>query len=376
MMNSLRLLHTRRLHLPAVVLRLRDVVTALNARAILAQLATRRADLIRAAVGVLATLVLFNGFYFIRSGEVGIVQRFGKKVRPFSEPGLHYKLPWPIERLSRVRSRQVRVIEIGFRSNASSQSTEPATYEWNVQHRAGRFQRRPDESLVLTGDQNLIEVNATVHYDIAEADNYLFLQSDADATVRAAANAVLQSAVGSSPLDAVLTTGRLAIEQKTRTELQSRLDRYAAGVRVLSFRLQDVHPSVEVVDAFRDVSGAYEEKNRMINEAEAYRNEQVALARGNAKARLEQGRAYTIGRTNRAYGDADRFSAREAAFRTAPGPTETRLYLETLEQVLPGRRKLIVDRSKTPRRLFMLEDGAEISGPAGAPLFSPEGARR
>jgi Cu+-exporting ATPase len=376
MMNSLRLLRTREMRMPAAVFRLRDAVMTLNAQTMLDELTRRRHDVVRAGIAALAIIVVFNGFYFIRPGEVGILQRFGKKVTPFSEPGLHYKLPWPVERLSRLRSRQVRVIEIGFRSNASSQSAEPASYEWNVQHRSGRFQRRPEESLILTGDQNLIEVNATVLYDIGGPDDYLFRQSDAEATVRAAANAVLQSAVGSAPLDAVLTTGRLAIEQKTRVELQTRLDRYAAGVRVLSFRLQDVHPSVEVVDAFRDVSGAYEEKNRMINEAEAYRNEQVALARGNAKARLEQGHAYTIGRTNRAYGDADRFSAREAAFRTAPGPTETRLYLETLEQVLPGKRKLIIDRSKTPRRLFMLEDGAEISGPAGAPLFSSEGVRK
>jgi regulator of protease activity HflC (stomatin/prohibitin superfamily) len=164
-----------------------------------------------------------------------------------------------------------------------------------------------------------------------------------------------------------LTTGRVALEQKIRNELQARVDGYRAGVRILSFRLEDVHPSVEVVDAFRDVSGAYEEKSRMINEAEAYRNEQIALARGTAKARVEQASAYRAGRTNRAAGDAGRFTEREAAFRAAPGPTETRLYLETIEQVLPGKKKLIVDRSKTPRRLFMMEDGVEFPG---APGFS------
>src|SRR5262249_3423542 len=142
-----------------------------------------------------------------------------------------------------------------------------------------------------------------------------------------------------------------------------------------SVRLEDVHPSVEVVDAFREVSAAFEEKNRLVNEAEGYRNEQIALARGNAAARLEQARAYTTGRTNRAAGDARRFPQREAALRGAPGPNETRLYLETLEQVLPGKKKLILDRTKNPARLFLLEDGVEIGGAPTTPLFAPETRR-
>ncbi len=363
MMNSLRLLRTRP-WLRGAGFQTAAAVQA--ARRIASQLATRREALARWSIAAVMAAIVLNGTYIVRPGEVAIVQRFGKKLTPFSEPGLHYKLPWPVETLTRIRPLQVRVVEIGFRSDASSRTAEPAAYEWNAQHRSGRFQRIPDESLALTGDQNLIEVNATVHYNVVRPDEYLFNQSDGDATVRAAANSTMQSDIASTPLDAVLTTGRVALEQKIRNELQARLDGYRAGVRVLSFRLEDVHPSVEVVDAFRDVSGAYEEKNRMINEAEAYRNEQIALARGNAKARVEQASAYTTGRTNRASGDAGRFTEREAAFRAAPGPTETRLYLETIEQVLPGKKKLIVDRSKTPRRLFMMEDGVELFGGAAS----------
>jgi len=156
-------------------------------------------------------------------------------------------------------------------------------------------------------------------------------------------------------------------------ELQLRLDKYDSGIQVLGFRLQDVHPSLEVVDAFREVSGAYEEKNRLINEAEAYRNEQIALARGDAKARIEQAEGYSIRRKNRAAGDADRFVKREAAARSAPGTTELRLYLETIEQVLPGKKKLILDHTKSARRLFLMEDGVELAGPAANPVFiSPE----
>ena len=171
-------------------------------------------------------------------------------------------------------------------------------------------------------------------------------------------------------LDDVLTGGRLAVERRVKEALQDRLERYRSGVRVLSVRLADVHPSLEVVDAFRDVSGAFEEKSRMVNEAEGYRNEQVALARGNGRASLDKARAYSLDRVGRAHGDADRFSQREAAFRSASGPTETRLYWETIEQVLPGKKKLIIDATKSRRHLFLLEDGVEIGGPALNPVFS------
>jgi HflK protein len=334
-------------------------------------LRARRDRLLRPALACLAGLIVMSGVYTIRPDETGVVLRFGRKVLPSSEPGLHYKLPWPIDRLTRVQARRVRVVEVGFRSNASSAEAEPAAYEWNVQHRSGRFERKPEEALMLTGDQNMIELNATVHYDLLHPDDFLFRQLDGEATIRAAAESSIQAVVTATSLDDVLTIGRAAIEQRARRELQARLDRYAAGIRVISLRLQDVHPSLEVVDAFRDVSGAYEEKSRLMNEAEGYRNEQIALARGNAKARLENARSFTLGRVNRATGDAGRFTYREEAFRSAPGPTETRLYLETIEQVLPGKKKLIIDHTRSPRRLFLMEDSVEIGGPAMNPLLTP-----
>ena len=224
---------------------------------------------------------------------------------------------------------------------------------------------------MVTGDQNMIELNATVHYSIAHPDDFIFRQVDGDATIRAAAESVMQMLTTETPLDDLLTKGRREVEQKARTMLQARMDRYGAGIEVLQVKLQDVHPSLEVVDAFRGVSGAYEEKNRLINEAEGYRNEQVALARGNARAQLENAAAFRLGRINRALGDAGRFDLREASFRGAPGPNETRLYFDTIDQVLPGKKKLILDRSKGRRHLFLLDDGVEISGPAAAPLLQP-----
>jgi HflK protein len=284
---------------------------------------------------------------------------------------MHYKLPWPVERLTRVEARRVRVVEIGFRSSTDVPDTEPAAYEWNVQHRSGRFQKKPEESLMLSGDQNMMEINATVHYRLARPDDFLFRQMDGETTVRAAAESVMHAMATSSGLDDVLTIGRRAFEVRAQAELQRRMDRYQTGVAILNVKLQDVHPSLEVVDAFRDVSGAFEEKNRLINEAEGYRNEQVAIARGNAKARLQNAQAYTLGRKNRAAGDASRFVQTEGAFRAAPGVNETRLYLETMEQVLPGRNKLIVEPGQGRRHLLLMEDGVEI--PRGvAPLAAPQ----
>jgi HflK protein len=213
---------------------------------------------------------------------------------------------------------------------------------------------------MLSGDQNMLELNATVHYIPEQPDDFLFHQIDADLTVRSAAESVVQGIVTSSSLDDVMTHNRRGIEDAARRQLQARLDRYGAGVRVLQVKLEDVHPSIEVVDAFREVSDAFEEKSRLINEAEGYSNEQIALARGNAAAQLQNANAFSIGRTARAGGDASRFEAAAAAWRQAPGVTSSRLYLETVEQVLPGRNKLIVDKTNNKRQLYLLQNGVSL----------------
>jgi Cu+-exporting ATPase len=381
MMNSLRLLRVEgggrgilaRLfaatHLREVSDLVRDAANRIDPEAAFRWLAGHRPQLFGPAIAFVALAIALNGVYLIPPDEVGIVLRFGRQVMPHDGPGIHYKLPWPVDQLTRVQDRRVRVVEIGFRTTAAQPDAEPAAYEWNVQHRSGRFQRQPDESLMLTGDQNMIELNASIHYDLARPDEFVFGQFDGAATVRVAAESTIQSVVTGAPLDDVLTTGRSSIEQRVKSALQSRVDRYHSGIRVLSVRLEDVHPSLEVVDAFRDVSGAFEEKNRVVNEAEAYRNEQVALARGNAKASLAAANGYTVERIHRAEGDAGRFTQREEAFRSAPGPTQTRLYLETIEQVLPGKKKLIVDSTKGRRQLFLVDDGVEIGGAALSPVF-------
>ncbi len=388
MLNSLRLLRVERAErvergprwtpawLSAPRLFARQIVDRVRFAAplMLERMSARRRELVKPVVIGVVALIALSGFYALGPDEAGVIERFGRKIPPLRSPGLHYKLPWPIERLTRVSATRVRAVEIGFRSGRVEPSAEPPTYEWNVQHRAGRFQSKPEESLMLSGDLNMIEVNAVIHYRLRKPDDFLFRQLDGDATVRAAAESILQSVTSSSALDQVLTAGRPALEARVLGELQARLDRYEAGIEVLGARLLDVHPSVEVVDAFREVSAAFEEKNRLINESEGYRNEQVALARGNAHATVVNAAGYSSGRKNRSEGDASRFVQSEEASLTAPALTETRLFLESMEQILPGKRKMIVDANKGRRSLFLIEDGMELT-PAAIPAIVPERVR-
>jgi HflK protein len=330
----------------------------------------RRRGLVRPALAALGLWWLSTASFMLGPAETGVIERFGRKVLPYREPGLNWKLPWPIDQVQRVESKRIRTIEIGFRTETGAGFAEPPAYEWNVQHRGGRIRAIEDESLMLTGDQNMIEMTAVVHYEVDRPDDYLFRHLAPDDTIRVAAESALRSVVNSMALDPILTTERRELEQLVVENLQDRLARYETGARVIAVSVQDLHPSVEVVDAFREVAGAQEEKNRLINEAEGYRNEQVALARGRAEAQLETAAGYKAGRVNRAGGDASRFTQFEAEYRRAPGPHATRLYLETMEQILPGRRKLILDTKGGKRTLYTIEDGVLLA-PAGAQMQQP-----
>lgn len=315
---------------------------------------------IRPALLIVAAAAILSGFYILGPEEEGIIERLGGRLTPNAGPGLHYKLPWPIDRVTRIPARRIEIVEIGFRSSSEKGLDEPASYEWNVQHRAGRFRRVQEEAQFLTGDQNMLEVTAAVHYRLRKPEDFLLRHVDAAAVVRSAAESVLQNAATGTETDLLLTTGRKTVEVESRAKLQEILDRYSTGVEVVQVRLLDVHPSLEVVGAFRDVAGAIEEKSRLINEAEGYRNHVVAVARGNAEAMLTAARGYSAGRKNRAAGDASRFEQTQAGFRTASGPNETRVYLQTLEEVLPNRRKVIIDSHSGRRHLILLEDGVQV----------------
>ncbi len=335
-----------------------------------AWLVENRRRLVKPLGYVCLALWVSTAAFVLQTDEQGVIERFGRRVLPYREPGVNLKWPWPIDRLTRIKARQVRIVEIGFRTTAAASFNEPPAYEWDVQHRDGRIQLMEEETLMLTGDQNMIEMSAVVHYDLEKPDDFLFRQRDAEATIRAAAESSLCAVVNAMPLDALITSGRRDAEKAAAEDLQMRLERYRAGARIRRVAIQDVHPSVEVVDAFRDVAGALEEKSRMINEAEGYANEQVALARGQAEAGLREAAGYKVSRSDRAQGDAARFVQLENEYRRAPGPTATRLYLETMDEVLPNRSKLIIDSRGGKRNLWTVEDSVMLA-PPGAGMQQP-----
>ncbi len=275
-----------------------------------------RRQLTRPVLAAAAALLILSGFYSLGPNETGVVERFGRKILPYRQSGLHYKLPWPIERLTRVRSRNVRVVEVGFRSNGASLDAEPAAYEWNVQHRSGRFLRKPEEALMLTGDQNMIEVNAVVHYQMDRPDDFLFQQLDAETTVRTAAESALQTTVSAAPLDDVLTTGRQSIESRVMAALQNK-------ARSL-WRGRNSHPrQVARCPSFARSGRRVPRSLRRLRRKEPPRSmkprviamSKWRLARGNAQARLQSAQGYKISRTQRADGDGARFRSHRGSLQ-------------------------------------------------------------
>ncbi len=322
---------------------------------------------------------LLSGCYTVRVGEVGVVQRFGAAVAPTVAPGLHYRAPWPISRVRKVKTKEVKALEIGFRTPSGALGAEPPAYEWNIQHRGGRYVKQPDEAVIFTGDENLVEINAVVHYRVCTASRFLFGSREVARVLRGAAERSLRSVLNTTPLDDILTAGRRRVEEQVAADLSTRLRDYDLGVAIIGVRLQDVHPPVEVVDAFRDVASAWEERSKLKNEAEGYAFEQEHLAAGQAAARLAQAQGYLVSRKVRAEGEAEGFADRASARRAAPGVTDLRLQREAVERALGPLRKVITDPRTSGRRqlLVLPEAGIKVLTPPqpegrGAPDELPE----
>jgi HflK protein len=324
----------------------------------------------------LASVWLLSGVISIRPGQVGVVQRFGRLVAPALPPGLHYRLPWPVELVTQVDVGRVRRAEIGFRTSGAALA---GASEWNTQH-TGAVQRVADEALLLTGDEYLVDVNLAVQYRVRDAARFLFGSADAESTLRQAAETALRRAAGRTPLAALLTTGRATLEAQIAGETQSACDRFRTGLEVIGARLQEVHPPQEVVAAYRDVSSAAEEKATAVNQAEAYRNEAVPLARGQAAGDVASAAGYTVDRIRRAAGDGGRFSLSANGYRRGPAVNAQRLYLEAVEQALAGPGKYVMDPRGGGRRQMWLSDGqfpglpglpAPGAAPGSAPAMPP-----
>ncbi len=326
----------------------------------------RRRWLLAAGSAAAVAAYLLSGVHVVRVGEVAVVQQFGKIVRASEPPGLHYRLPYPFGRHRKVRLREVRRVEVGFRTVPGT-FEEPPAYEWNVQHRGGRTERQPEEATVLTGDENLADVTLTVQYRVTDPLAALFKvgrrQSDGsskwDALVRAVAEAALREVMSRRPIETVLSSDRGEVEGAIHARVSAALAICDTGFSVEAVCLGDVHPPLEVVGSFRAVAGAREEKEAKINQAEAYQYEKEALARGEAKQTVLGAEARAQDRTERARGSADRFVATAEAHRQQPEVTRLRLYLQMVERSLAGRKKVILDRvpQGARRQLFLGRTG-------------------
>jgi membrane protease subunit HflK len=281
-------------------------------------------------IGVLALFWAASGIYIVEPDEAGVVQQFGAYAYS-TGPGPHYHLPFPIETVKTPKVSQVRRVEVGFRSTSRDGLT--------TQYRAV-----PEESLMLTGDENIVDVQFIVQYQINDPVDYLFKVDRPDETVKSAAEAAMREVMGDAKIDSVLTAGKGKVQDETRVKLQEMLTRYDCGVEVVAVQLQDVHPPKEVVDAFKDVASAREDKIRFVNEADAYANDIVPKARGRAAAIYNEAGAYKEQVIRRAKGGADRFSALRTEYDKAPAVTRQRLFIEGMETLLsnPELEKLIM----------------------------------
>lgn len=302
--------------------------------------------LVRAAAGplgaVLAAMYLLSGVYTIQPGQVGVVRRFGAVRAAAVPPGLHYRLPWPIEEVTRVPLGAVQRAEA------------PA-------------------SLMLTGDENLVDVAATVHYRVRDPLEYLVNVVQTADLVTYAAEAALRQTVGLRPVDALLTVDRAAIQEETRRQLQARLDASRAGLTVLAVQVTDASPPKDVASAFLDVASAREDRATYINEAVAYRNEIIPKARGEAEKQLREAEGFKAEKISNATGEASRFASRLAEYKKAPQVTRTRLYLEEIERVLPRVQKFLLSPEVEAGSLdlWFSRASAGQSGQSTPPVLPP-----
>src|SRR5215472_15556222 len=281
---------------------------------------------------VIAAIWLASGFYRVLPDEVGVVLRLGAYNRT-TQPGLNYHLPAPIERVLTPSVTRVNRTEIGYRS-----AEGPGA-------RGAGSRQLPEEALMLTGDENIVDINFAVFWIIKDARAYLFNIRGPDATVKSAAESAMREVIGETPIAQALAEGRGKIETDTQHLLQGILDAYRAGIEVTQLQLLKVDPPAPVIDAFRDVQRALADREKLRNEAEAYRNDIIPRARGAAVAVKQEAEAYRQEIIARAQGDADRFTAVYKAFKAAQDVTLQRLYLETMEEILKNSNKVIIDRS-------------------------------
>jgi membrane protease subunit HflK len=300
---------------------------------------------------IAALSLLWSCWFTVQPEETGIVQRFGKVVRT-ATPGLHFKLPYGIEKVVLVPTARVLKEEFGFRTLAAP-TGQRTQYTANQAYKG--------ESLMLTGDLNVIDVQWIIQYRIEDPIRYLFLVRDARKTIRDITEAVMRRVVGNRIGSDVLTVGRVALSREAKEEIQIILDSYEAGVRLVTVELQDVTPPDTVKPAFNEVNEARQDRERTINQAQEQANQEIPKARGVALQSVRYAEGYALERVNRASGETNRFQAILSQYQGSPEVTRQRLYLEAMSGFLPEMKGIyIVDSAqKALVPWIQMESGAK-----------------
>ncbi|HET6628938.1 MAG TPA: FtsH protease activity modulator HflK [Woeseiaceae bacterium] len=284
-------------------------------------------------LGIVILLLLvagFTSFYTVQPEEEAVVKRFGA-VYGITGPGLHFKLPFGIDSVQKVPTARVLKQEFGFRTVDASGERSRFNYENFL-----------DESLMLSGDLNIIRVEWVVQYRISDPIKYLYAMREPTKTLRDLSESVMRRVVGNRIGSEVLTTGRVEIASEARNEIQEAMDRFDNGLHIITVELQDVVPPARVQPAYNEVNKARQEAEGMINDANRQRNEAVPRAEGTAERIIAEAQGYAAERVNRALGETARFNAVLAEYRNAPAVTRSRLYIETLRDVLPRVGSVVV----------------------------------
>ncbi|HWP46036.1 MAG TPA: SO_0444 family Cu/Zn efflux transporter [Candidatus Limnocylindrales bacterium] len=345
---SLFILSFRRTNVPEEWIHLRDKFSSLTGFHLTA---------IRIKAGALialAVIYLYSGFVTIQPGEIGVKLRFGKIIASNLAPGLHYHVPWPIEKIEKVHKDLIRRVELGFRTNnlsLDSQNQVKAQTVTEGSNLGSQFmvsnslwseqKQIEEESFFLTGDENIVDINLTVHYKVKDPVQYAYRMNEPDRLVRSFTLSGLREVIGQMKIDAVLTIERGNIERKVQHLLQEALDAYEAGIEVLFVQLLAVDAPREVHSAFRDVASAQEDKLHIINRALTFAEESVNQAKGEAAKTIQSGLAFKEEKILKAQGDAQAFTLRNQAYQISPELNQFRLYLETMETILPKVQKTL-----------------------------------
>jgi len=299
---------------------------------------------------------LISGFFLVQPDEVGVVLRFGAYDR-LANPGLNYHLPWPIESAEKPQVTRVNRTDVGYRPGQ--------------QRTTGRAQQVPEESLMLTGDENIVDINFFVLWRIKDAKEYLFNVDQPEQTVKAAAESAMREVIGRTDIAKALAPGRGPIEAAAQKLMQEILDSYQAGIEVSELRLDKVDPPPQVIDAFRDVQSAKIDYTQKQNVAEAYQNDVVPRAQGQAAQLVQEAEAYKAQVVRQAQGDAQRFISVLDAYKKAPDITTRRLYIETMQDVLKNANKIILERAASGSGVVPYLPLPEVKRGSNAPAPGP-----